>query len=100
MSEQETSNPLCKRCGGPIGPGSDHEEDPCMEIYIARLEAEIERLEECIRGMSAHAMKAAAEETRLREALDHLATFPSNQWQPMREFARATLGVQSDERVG
>ncbi len=32
--------------------------------------AEIERLESCIRGLSSHAMKAAAEETRLRAALE------------------------------
>lgn len=35
---------------------------------------EIERLEACIRGMSKHAMKAAAEETRLRAALERIVT--------------------------
>ena len=42
-----------------------------------RLTREVEQLEACIHGLSEHAMKAAAEETRLRAALEQIADCPS-----------------------
>ena len=51
-------------------------------IYEAA--AEIKRLESCIRGLSSHAMKASAEETRLRAALkkhgEHLGSCRTKDW--------------------
>jgi len=69
-----TSNPQCKRCGGPTGPGSNHEEDPCMEIYISRLEAEIERLRSDEAAASKLAATLLTENERLRAALEGIVS--------------------------
>lgn len=65
---------------------------------------EIERLESCIRGLSSHAMKASAEETRLRAALKLIAN-PDNRYEGEGEceaIAHEALRgeVERHERLG
>lgn len=82
----------CKRCLGPTGSGSNHEEDSCTEIYIARLEAEIERL----KGLLADALCAedntGKENDLLRAALKRITReyFGSEH---CRDVAREALGA-------
>lgn len=60
MNEPLTSNlGVCPACKGPIGTGSNHEYDRCLEVQVALRNAEIERLtRECADKEAAVVRKA------------------------------------------